>query len=86
MKERYSPKYTPMKKSAAARLQTKKRGTSILLRENTRTKTTVPLPNMARRNTIQTPQRKVHQSKRSWHGKNGPVGYRKNDYVNMKSC
>lgn len=61
-----------MKKSAAAKLQTKNLGTSILLLEKMRTNTTVPFPNIAHKNTIQTPHRSVHQSKRSWHGKKGP--------------
>jgi len=61
-----------MKKSAAAKLQTKNRGTSILLLENIKTNTTVPLPSMASRKTIQTPHRKVHQSNKSWHGRKGP--------------
>lgn len=61
-----------MKKSAAARLHTKKRGTSILLLENINTNTTVPFPSIAKRNTIHTPQRNVHQSNKSWHGRNGP--------------
>lgn len=61
-----------MKKSAAAKLQTKNLGTSILLLENINTNTTVPFPRSAQRNTIQTPHRSVHQSKRSWHGRNGP--------------
>lgn len=61
-----------MQKSAAAKLQTRNLGTSILLLENIKTKTTVPFPNMAHKNTIQTPQRNVHQSNRSWQGRNGP--------------
>lgn len=61
-----------MKKSAAARLQTRNRGTSILLLENINTNTTVPFPSMASRNTTHTPQRNVHQSNRSWHGRKGP--------------
>lgn len=65
----------PMKKSAAARLQTRKRGTSILLLENINTNTTVPFPSMASRNTTHTPQRNVHQSNRSWHGRKGPGNY-----------
>lgn len=65
----------PIKKSAAARLQTKNRGTSILLLENIKTNTTVPFPSMASRNTIHTPHRKVHQSNRSWHGKKGPANF-----------
>ena len=62
-----------MKKSAAARLQTRNRGTSILLRANTSTKTTVPLPSSASRKTTHTPHRRVHQSNRSSHGINGAV-------------
>lgn len=61
-----------MKKSAAAKLHTRNLGTSILLREKIRTKTTMPLPNIAHKNTIHTPQRSVHQSNRSWHGRKGP--------------
>lgn len=62
-----------MKKSAMARLHTRNLGTSILLREKVSTKTTVPLPSMANRKTIHTPHLSVHQSNKSWHGKNGPV-------------
>lgn len=61
-----------MKKSAAAKLQTKNLGTSILLLENIMTNTTVPFPSIARRNTTQTPHRSVHQSNKSSHGKKGP--------------
>lgn len=61
-----------MKKSAAARLQTRNLGTSILLLAKINTKTTVPLPNMASKKTTHTPHLKVHQSNRSWHGKKGP--------------
>lgn len=64
-----------MKKSAAAKLQTKNRGTSILLLENIKTNTTVPFPSMARRKTIHTPQRKVHQSNKSSHGRKGPENF-----------
>lgn len=62
----------PIKKSAAAKLHTKNRGTSIFDRENISTNTTVPLPSIANKNTTQTPHRNVHQSNKSWHGKNGP--------------
>ena len=62
-----------MKKSAMARLQTRNRGTSILVRAKIRTNTTVPFPMRANKNTTQTPQRRVHQSNRSLHGKNGPA-------------
>lgn len=72
MKKNGLPKYIPMKKSAAARLQTRNLGTSILLLEKTITKTTVPLPSIASKKTIHTPQRNVHQSNKSLHGKNGP--------------
>ena len=61
-----------MKKSAAAKLQTRNRGTSILLLENIRTNTTVPLPSIASKNTTHTPHLNVHQSNKSTHGKNGP--------------
>jgi len=62
-----------MKKSAAAKLHTRNLGTSILLLANISTNTTVPFPNMANKNTTHTPHLNVHQSKRSWHGKNGPI-------------
>lgn len=61
-----------MKKSAAARLQTRNLGTSILFLEKESTKTTQPLPRSARRKTTQTPQRSVHQSNRSLQGRKGP--------------
>ncbi|KFM83028.1 hypothetical protein X975_25866, partial [Stegodyphus mimosarum] len=61
-----------MKKSAIARLQTKNRGTSILLLPNKSTMTTTPLPSIASKNTTQTPQRKLHQPKRSSQGMKGP--------------
>ena len=61
-----------MKKSAAARLQTRNLGTSNLLLENTNTKTTAPLPSIANKKTIHIPQRKVHQSSKSLHGEKGP--------------
>lgn len=76
----YKPRYIPIKKSAAARLHTRNLGTSILLLENINTNTTVPLPNMASRNTIHTPHRSVHQSNKSWHGRNGPGQSSKNRY------
>lgn len=62
-----------MKKSAAAKLHTRNLGTSILLLANISTNTTVPFPNMANKNTTHTPHLNVHQSKRSWHGRNGPI-------------
>lgn len=62
----------PMKKSAAAKLQTKNLGTSIFDLEKIKTNTTVPLPSIASRNTTHTPHLNVHQSNKSWHGKNGP--------------
>jgi len=62
-----------MKKSAMARLQTRNRGTSIFVRANTSTNTTVPFPIKANKKTTQTPHLKVHQSNKSLHGKNGPV-------------
>lgn len=55
----------PIKKSAAAKLHTRNLGTSILLRENTITNTTVPLPSIANRKTTHTPHLNVHQSNRS---------------------
>lgn len=61
-----------MKKSAAAKLHTRNLGTSILLRANISTNTTVPFPSMANKNTTHTPHLSVHQSNRSWHGRNGP--------------
>lgn len=66
------PRKIPMKKSAAAKLQTKNLGTSILFLEKTRTKTTVPFPSIDNRKTTQTPQRSVHQSNKSWQGRKGP--------------
>ena len=63
-----------MKKSAKARLQMRKRGTSILVLLTMLTSSTVPLPSNANRKTIQTPQRSDHQPMRSSHGMNGPVG------------
>ncbi|MPC11862.1 hypothetical protein E2C01_004536 [Portunus trituberculatus] len=62
-----------MKKSAKARLVTRNLGTSIFDLANISTTTTVPFPSSASRNTIHTPQRSVHQSKRSSHGMKGPV-------------
>lgn len=79
------PKYTPMKKSAAAKLQTRNLGTSILLLEKIRTKTTVPLPSMANRKTTQTPHLKVHQSNKSWQGRNGPNWKMKIILVSLKT-
>lgn len=70
------PKYIPIKKSAAARLQTRNLGTSILVLEKTITKTTVPLPSNAKRKTTHTPQRSVHQSNKSLHGRKGPENYK----------
>lgn len=61
-----------MKKSAAAKLQTRNLGTSNFPLEKIITKTTVPFPNIAHKNTIQTPHLSVHQSNKSWQGKNGP--------------
>lgn len=55
-----------------AKLQTRNRGTSIFVLPNRRTTTTMPFPSMAKRNTTQTPQRRVHQPKRSSQGINGP--------------
>ena len=66
------PRYSPMKKSAAAKLQTRNLGTSILFLEKERTTTTQPLPRRARRNTTQTPHLRVHQSNRSLQGRKGP--------------
>lgn len=71
------PKYKPMKKSAAAKLHTRNLGTSILLLANINTNTTVPFPNMANKKTTQTPHLNVHQSNKSWQGKNGPKRIRK---------
>lgn len=51
-----------MKKSAAAKLQTRNRGTSIFDLENINTNTTVPFPRRDIRNTTQTPHLKLHQS------------------------
>ena len=61
-----------MKKSARAKLATRNLGTSILDLAKQSTTTTVPLPRRAKRKTIQTPQRKVHQSNKSRQGMNGP--------------
>ena len=66
------PRYNPMKKSAAAKLQTKNLGTSILFLLKESTKTTHPFPKSARRKTTQTPHLRVHQSNKSLHGRNGP--------------
>lgn len=66
------PKYTPIQKSARARLQIKKRGTLIVDRPLIDTNRTVPFPNIASMNTIQIPQRNVHQPNKSLQGKNGP--------------
>ena len=51
----------PMKKSAMARLQTRKRGTSILDLEAMRTMTTQPFPSWESRNTIQTEHLKFQE-------------------------
>ena len=51
-----------MKKSAMARLQTRKRGTSILDLEAMRTMTTHPLPRRESRKTIQTEHLKLSDS------------------------
>ena len=73
-----------MKKSAKARLQMRKRGTSILVLLTMLTSSTVPLPSNANRKTIQTPQRSDHQPMRSSHGMNGPVGEKGEGQVEVR--
>ena len=55
-----------------ARLHTKNLGTSIFPLDAMRTMTTHPFPKRANRKTIHTEHLRVHQSKRSLHGKKGP--------------
>ncbi len=68
-----NPRYTPIKKSAQAKLQMRKRGTSILDRLRILTNKTQPLPSKASKKTIHTPHRRDHQPIRSSQGMNGPA-------------
>lgn len=72
-----NPRYIPIHKSDMARLQIRKRVTSILDLLVRETNSTVPFPRTASRNTIQTPHLKDHQPNKSSHGWKGSERYKR---------
>ena len=74
----------PMKKSAMARLQTRKRGTSILDLEAMSTMTTQPFPSSDSRNTIHTEHLQKQRRKNCLHRKQPDVSLGKSPW--MRSC